>query len=139
MLTDSHYRHSKVAPLHSLGAHAEARRLAGKFMKLRQICGVELRPRVVYEVEVDSCPKCGGEWLDGGELQKLIAKIREYRDEYYSDKRYREWEEVWREKKNEEKYFRSLTRCLTEAPRSFTAEYAVDAAPRGGPAGRSRL
>jgi Zn-finger nucleic acid-binding protein len=38
-------------------------------------------------------------WLDGGELQKLIAKIREYREEYYSDKRYREWEEEWRENK----------------------------------------
>jgi len=45
-------------------------------MKLCPICGIELRPRVVYEVEVDTCPKCGGVWLDGGELQKLIAKIR---------------------------------------------------------------
>jgi len=68
-------------------------------MKLCPICVVELRPRVVYEIEVDTCPKCGGVWLDGGELQKLIAKIREYREEYYSDKRYREWEEKWREKK----------------------------------------
>ncbi len=33
----------------------------------------------MYEVEVDTCPKCGGVWLDGGELQKLIAKIKEYR------------------------------------------------------------
>ena len=68
-------------------------------MKLCPICVVELRPRVVYEIEVDTCPKCGGVWLDGGELQKLIAKIREYREEYYSDERYREWEEEWREKK----------------------------------------
>jgi len=45
-------------------------------MKLCPICGVELRPRAVYEVEVDTCPKCGGVWLDGGELQKLIAKIK---------------------------------------------------------------
>jgi Zn-finger nucleic acid-binding protein len=44
-------------------------------------------------------PKCGGVWLDGGELQKLIAKIRKYREEYYSDKRYREWEEEWCEDK----------------------------------------
>jgi Zn-finger nucleic acid-binding protein len=31
-------------------------------MKLCPICGVELRPRVVYEVEVDTCPSaaaCG--------------------------------------------------------------------------------
>jgi Zn-finger nucleic acid-binding protein len=45
-------------------------------MKLCPVCGIELRPRVVYEVEVDTCPKCCGVWLDGGELQKLIAKIR---------------------------------------------------------------
>ncbi len=74
-------------------------------MKLCLICGVELRPRAVYEIEVDTCPKCGGVWLDGGELQKLIAKIREYREEYYSDKRYREWEEEWREKKKKKSIF----------------------------------
>ena len=44
-------------------------------------------------------------WLDGGELQKLIAKIREYREEYYGDERYREWEEVWREKKKQKGIF----------------------------------
>ncbi len=74
-------------------------------MKLCPICGVELRPRVVYEVVVDACPKCGGVWLDGGELQKLIAKIGEYREEYYSDERYREWEEEWREKKKKKGIF----------------------------------
>jgi Zn-finger nucleic acid-binding protein len=74
-------------------------------MKLCPICGVELRPKAVYEVEVDICPKCGGMWLNGGELQKLIAKIREYREEYYSDERYREWEEEWREKKKRKGIF----------------------------------
>ena len=44
-------------------------------------------------------------WFDGGELQKLIAKIREYRDEYYSDKRYRERGEEWREKKKKKSIF----------------------------------
>ena len=45
------------------------------------VCGVELKPRVVYGIEVDFCPRCGGVWLDGGELGKLIAKIREYEAE----------------------------------------------------------
>ena len=27
------------------------------------------------------CPRCGGVWLDGGELNKLIARIREYEAE----------------------------------------------------------
>jgi Zn-finger nucleic acid-binding protein len=74
-------------------------------VKLCPVCGIELRPRVVYEIEVDVCPKCGGVWLDGGELQKLIAKIREYREEYYSDERYREWEEEWRAKKKKKSIF----------------------------------
>jgi Zn-finger nucleic acid-binding protein len=106
-------------------------------MKLCPICGVELRPRAVYEIEVDTCPKCGGVWLDGGEIQKLIAKIREYREEYYSDERYREWGGGVR-KRRRKAFSIFLTRYLTETPRSFTAEDAVDAAPRGGPAGRSR-
>jgi Zn-finger nucleic acid-binding protein len=67
--------------------------------------GVELRPRAVYEVEVDTCPKRGGVWLDGGELQTLVAKIREHREEYYSDERYREWEEERREKKKRKGIF----------------------------------
>ena len=45
------------------------------------VCGVELKPRVVYGIEVDFCPRCGGVWLDGGELNKLIARIREYEAE----------------------------------------------------------
>ena len=84
---------------------------------------------------MDTCPKCGGVWLDGGELQKLITKIREYREEYYGDERYREWEEEWREKKKKG-IFDLLTRYLTETPRSSTAEDAVDAA--SSPARRSR-
>ncbi|MFN3804355.1 MAG: zf-TFIIB domain-containing protein [Pyrobaculum sp.] len=27
-----------------------------------------------YDVEIDACPKCGG--VDGGELQKLVAKTK---------------------------------------------------------------
>ncbi|MEM0463253.1 zf-TFIIB domain-containing protein [Pyrobaculum sp.] len=65
-------------------------------MKLRPICGIELRPRIVYEIEVDTCPKCGGVWLDGGELNKLLAKVREYHDEYYSYEDYRRWEERYK-------------------------------------------
>ncbi|ACB39465.1 zf-TFIIB domain-containing protein [Pyrobaculum neutrophilum] len=63
-------------------------------MKFCPVCGVELKPRVVYGIEIDQCPKCGGVWLDGGELNKLIAAVKELGD-------YSEYEdvEVRREKK----------------------------------------
>jgi len=62
-------------------------------VKLCPVCGVELKPRVVYGIEVDYCPKCGGVWLDGGELQKLIAKVKEYEVEYHSYGPFHRWEE----------------------------------------------
>jgi len=74
-------------------------------VKLCPVCGVALVPRVVYDIEVDSCLRCGGVWLDGGELQKLIGKVREYKTEYYADESYREWEESWRKKKRKKGIF----------------------------------
>ncbi|MEM1597551.1 MAG: zf-TFIIB domain-containing protein [Pyrobaculum sp.] len=68
-------------------------------MKLCPVCGIELRPRIVYDIEIDSCPKCGGVWLDGGELNKLLAKVKEYREEYYSYDEYKRWEEEHIKKK----------------------------------------
>lgn len=68
-------------------------------MKLCPICGIELRPRVVYDIEIDQCPRCGGVWLDGGELNKLLTKMREYRDEYYSYEEFRAWEEEYKRRK----------------------------------------
>ena len=29
----------------------------------------------IEEVEVDACPKCGGLWLDEGEIEKISAKM----------------------------------------------------------------
>ncbi|MCE4613066.1 MAG: zf-TFIIB domain-containing protein [Desulfurococcales archaeon] len=70
-------------------------------VKLCPLCGVELKPRIVYEIEVDYCVKCHGVWLDGGELNKLVAKIKEYEAEYKSHEEFKQVEEkrVKRKKK----------------------------------------
>ena len=44
-------------------------------------------------------------WLDGGELQKLLAKVKEYRHEYYEDERYRTWEAEYTNKKKKRGLF----------------------------------
>lgn len=53
-------------------------------VELCPVCGIELKTRIVYEIEADYCPRCGGIWLDGGELNKLLEKVRSYRgdDDY---------------------------------------------------------
>ncbi|WP_027092813.1 zf-TFIIB domain-containing protein [Cohnella thermotolerans] len=33
-------------------------------------------------VLIDICPSCKGVWLDRGELDKLMAEVREVRDDY---------------------------------------------------------
>lgn len=38
------------------------------------VCSVELNIRYHQNVEVDTCPKCRGVWLDRGELDKIIAR-----------------------------------------------------------------
>lgn len=34
-------------------------------------CTADLDKAIVYDVEVDACPRCGGLWLDAGEIQRL--------------------------------------------------------------------
>ncbi|MEB3859649.1 MAG: zf-TFIIB domain-containing protein [Desulfurococcales archaeon] len=74
-------------------------------VKLCPVCGVELKPRMVYEIEIDFCPKCGGVWLDGGELNKLIAKVREYEAEYRGDTQYKAFEEEYVKKRKKRSFF----------------------------------
>lgn len=38
------------------------------------ICSVELVMSERQGVEIDYCPRCGGVWLDRGELDKIIKK-----------------------------------------------------------------
>ena len=37
-------------------------------------CGGSLRESKFHEVTVDTCEKCGGVWLDAGELQQLTQR-----------------------------------------------------------------
>jgi Zn-finger nucleic acid-binding protein len=39
---------------------------------------------------IDVCPKCKGVWLDRGELNQLLDRVRQYETEYdsFNEKRY---------------------------------------------------
>ena len=76
--------------------------------KLCPICGVSLKPRVVYDVEVDYCGRCGGVWLDGGELNKLVEMIKEYDKEYHEDREYLEFEDRYKKRKKKRSIFEML-------------------------------
>ena len=54
---------------------------------------------------MDYCPRCGGVWLDGGELQKLIRNVKEYEAEYRSERDYVEFEHRYRERKRKKSFF----------------------------------
>ncbi len=41
-------------------------------------------------VSIDVCPKCKGVWLDDGELQKLLAPVRELKADMDDERRYYE-------------------------------------------------
>ncbi len=40
-------------------------------------CGMELAERTRVGVAVDVCDRCRGVWLDRGELEKVLAALRE--------------------------------------------------------------
>lgn len=39
-------------------------------------CKSAMNQRTRDDVEIDVCPKCGGVWLDGGELAKVLEMDR---------------------------------------------------------------
>ncbi len=53
-------------------------------------CHGELRESKVDDVSIDVCEKCGGVWLDSGELEQLIsARVADFSDAYWVKLRHR--------------------------------------------------
>lgn len=46
------------------------------------VCDVELKIADRQGIEIDYCPQCRGVWLDRGELDKIIERSLNYRDDY---------------------------------------------------------
>lgn len=44
-------------------------------------CEAELTIQQRQGVEIDSCPRCRGVWLDRGELEKIIARSESHFDD----------------------------------------------------------
>ena len=53
---------------------AEAAKVAGTSSMKCPRCDGTLAERQVNEVSIDTCPKCGGTWLDLGELEQIIKR-----------------------------------------------------------------
>lgn len=48
------------------------------------MCNVSMREVDRRGVRIDVCPECRGVWLDGGELDKLLAAGESWESEYRS-------------------------------------------------------
>jgi hypothetical protein len=59
-------------------------------MKDCPVCHVPLREVPRFGVLLDVCSRCHGVWLDGGELEKVIALAREFHGEFQHYKDYDE-------------------------------------------------
>ncbi len=46
---------------------------------------------VRYDVEIDICPKCKGVWLDKGELEKIVERVKREVSELITIPAYKEY------------------------------------------------
>ncbi len=56
---------------------AEEAKAAGTSSMKCPRCDGALRERKVEEVSIDTCEKCGGVWLDSGELETLVNREKQ--------------------------------------------------------------
>ena len=61
------------------------------------LCNVPMREVNRRGVQIDVCPECRGVWLDGGELDKLLAVGETWESEYRSDRDRRDHDDHRRE------------------------------------------
>jgi uncharacterized protein len=64
------------------------------------MCNVTMREVNRRGVQIDVCPECRGVWLDGGELDKLIATGESWESDYRSrESRSDDWDRQHPKKK----------------------------------------
>jgi Zn-finger nucleic acid-binding protein len=75
---EEEYFHRKnkeaIEKLRAKMAVAEEAKAAGKSSMRCPRCDGTLNPASFEEVEIDTCEKCGGVWLDSGELEQLTKR-----------------------------------------------------------------
>jgi hypothetical protein len=52
------------------------------------VCHLPLKEVPRFGVLLDVCSRCHGVWLDGGELEKVVALAREFHGEFYQHRDY---------------------------------------------------
>ncbi len=50
-------------------------------------CNVKMVKQTKMGVTIDKCKKCDGIWLDGGEIEKILAKIAEEQKKFEQKKK----------------------------------------------------
>ncbi len=77
-------------------------------MKRCPVCNVFMNEIIKVGVLIDVCPQCNGIWLDRGEFEKIVQRIREverdweedykrfgYHDNEYYKKKKKKWTDIF--------------------------------------------
>ena len=85
-IEEAHAAHAEKVPDEEdpVGAAMEQRRQSERPGADCPRCGVEMSPHeyaYASQIVVDTCPECGGTWLDAGELERIEAFFQRQRAE----------------------------------------------------------
>ena len=77
-LEEEYFRRKEKEALEKLRAEMAAERQAAGISAVAVLqcprCDGALQPAMVDDVQIDRCDKCGGVWLDAGELERLTRR-----------------------------------------------------------------
>lgn len=76
-LEEEYFRRKDQEAIEKLRAKmkvAEEAKTAGTSSMLCPRCDGALTESQINEVSIDTCPKCGGTWVDLGELEKIVKR-----------------------------------------------------------------
>ena len=76
-LEEEYFRRKDQEAIEKLRAKmkvAEEAKAAGTSSMLCPRCDGALTESQINEVSIDTCPKCGGTWVDLGELEKIVKR-----------------------------------------------------------------
>ena len=79
-LEDDYFRRKDQEAIEKLRAKlkvSEEAKAAGTSSMKCPRCDGSLKESKFEEISIDTCDKCGGVWLDSGELEQLTAKEKE--------------------------------------------------------------
>ncbi len=70
---EEYFARQNADAIKAMRARLDEERAKSKNARNCPVCSVALKEEEVETVKLDRCPKCGGVWLDAGELEQLQA------------------------------------------------------------------